>query len=347
MKIDLKKFINKENILKPKVLAFMFLFIGLIVVLIFLTCLNIFLRTPASAKNEETTFVIQSGESVRKIARNLEDSGLVKNDVLLLVYLKGKGLSGDLKAGNYRLAKNNTPLQVVDILTNGKVASIKITIPEGWTNLQISEYLEKKGVVAKDDFLSATKEKYDYDFLKDLPEGASVEGFLFPDTYNLPIGVTAKQIVERMLQNTNNKLTKELKAEIGTTKYNAFETITLASLVEREVSKPEDRKTVAGIFLARLVEGMKLQSDATIQYALNSNKKIFSYSEILVDSPYNTYQIQGLPVGPIGNPGMESILAVLRPQNTEFRYFLSTDGVTYYSKTLDEHEEKKARYLSD
>lgn len=343
MKINKEKLI--KNLSKPKMIAAISLVIFFLIMVGFFSVLNIFLNTPASSDKEEVSFTIEKGQSVRNIARNLEEKGLVKDDLLLLFYLKGKGLSGDLKAGNYRLAKNNTPKQVVDTLTNGKVASVKITIPEGWTNTQIADYLENKGIVEKNDFLAASKEKYNYPFLSDLPEGASVEGFLFPDTYLLSQNVTSKEIIEKMLQNFEEKLNDQIKTEIKSSSYNVFQTVTLASVVEREVSKPEERKLVAGVFLARLEEGMKLQSDATIQYILNSNKKIFNFEEIKVESPYNTYQNTGLPVGPIGNPGLDSILAVVRPQMTEFRYFLSADGVTHFSKTLDEHEEKKAKYL--
>jgi UPF0755 protein len=322
----------------------------ILIVLILLTAGGsyLYMRSYLNTRQTDTRtseLTITTGESVRAICRNLKEKGLIKQELPLLVYLKLTGKAGDLKAGEYRIAHNMTPIEIVDILTKGKVASRKITIPEGWTNEQIANYLEKEGVVSKAEFLKAAGKNYDYWFLKDKPAGASLEGFLFPDTYQVSLHSTAEQIVDKMLANFNSKVDSTRKLEIENSKMNAFETITLASVVEREVSKPEDRKVVAGIFQSRLDIDMALESDATVQYVLNSNKKIFSYEEAHTASPYNTYVNKGLPIGPIGNPGIESINAVLHPTMTDYLYFLSAKGVTYYAKTFDQHEANRTRYL--
>lgn len=304
-----------------------------------------YLNSPASKENKEVEFVIKSGESVRSIAKRLEEEKVIRNDFPFLVYLKLKGIAGDLKAGVYRLSPTNTPKEVIDILTNGKVASKKITIPEGWTIKEMGQYLEKQGIVTQIEFEAATKQKYDFEFLKDLPAGASVEGFLFPDTYQIPYNANSEEIVRRMLENFDSKLTADMRRMINASGYNTYEVITLSSIVEKEVFKPVDRKVVAGIFLNRLNEGMKLQSDVTVNYTLDKAKEGITYEDIKIDTPYNTYVVSGLPFGPVGSPGIDSIWAVLSPEFTEFRYFLTAEGTTYYSKTLDEHEEKKARYL--
>lgn len=314
-------------------------------ILIFAAIFNVYLNTPASKDKREISFEVKKGDGVREISANLKKEKLIKNDLYFLIYLKINGLVSSLRAGEYNIALNNTPRQVADILTKGKIASRKITIPEGWTNRQIAEYLDREGVVSKSDFLIAAKKHYGYTFLKDLPTGASLEGFLFPDTYQISLKATADDIVKKMLENFDEKYTTEMRNQVAATKLNTFEVVTLASVVEREVSKPEDRKIVAGIFWSRLNEDMPLQSDATIQYILNSNKKIFSYDETKVESPYNTYLYKGLPAGPIGNPGLDSIKAVINPEKTDFLYFLSANDVTYYSKTLSEHEAKRAKYL--
>jgi UPF0755 protein len=177
------------------------------------------------------------------------------------------------------------------------------------------------------------------------PGNVDLEGFLYPDTYIFEKNVTADEVVEKMLQNFDKKLTAGIKARAKNSELSLYEVITLASIVEREVAKPEDRKLVGSVFLNRLEIGMALESCATIQYITGENKKQFTYAETRVASPYNTYINRGLPPGPIGNPSIDSILAVIEPQDSNYLYFLSADGTTYFSRTLDEHETKKAKYL--
>lgn len=304
-----------------------------------------FLDKPLDKNAAETTFVITKGDGVRKIAANLEKDEIISQDLTFLIYLKLSGLSSSLQAGDYRLSAAMSPYTIADILTKGKVASKKITIPEGWTIDDIGTYLEKQGIVTKADFVAATKKNYEYDFLADKPAGQDLEGYLFPDTYQISVTANAEDIVRVMLDNFDKQLTTETRAAISGSGMNIYETVTLASIVEREVSKPEDRKVVAGIFLNRLNTGMALESCATVQYILKTSEKRLSYEQTRVESPYNTYLNTGLPVGPIGNPGSESIRAVLFPEKTDYYFFFSADGVTYYSKTLEEHNAKVAKYL--
>jgi len=263
-----------------------------------------------------------------------------------MVYLKLSGLSSSIQAGDYKLSGTMTPLTIADILTKGKVASKKITIPEGWTIDDIGNYLQQQGVATKADFNAATEKNYSYGFLADKLAGQGLEGYLFPDTYQISATANAEDIVKIMLDNFDSKLTPSLRAAISGSGRNIYQTVTLASIVEREVSKPEDRKVVAGVFINRLNIDMALESCATVQYILKTDDKRLTYEQTRVDSPYNTYLYKGLPVGPIGNPGIDSIQAVLYPQNTDYLYFFSAAGTTYYSKTLDEHEAKIAKYLN-
>lgn len=334
---------NKKTILIA--ITIMLVLLSLISTSIFLLYFRQFMHTPSSENNTEVTYTIESGESIRQIARELEHRDLLKDDFLFLAYLKIKGLSGQLIAGDYLLKGNMTPLQIIDVLTSGRVASVKITIPEGWTNEKIADYLNEKGIVTKEEFLVATKKNYDYSFLTQKPTDKDLEGFLFPDTYQLSYKATADDIVEKMLENFQKKVDVPLSKEISASGLKYYDLLKLASVVEREVAKPEDRKVVAGIFLSRLNEGMPLESCATIQYILKVNKTQFTYAETRTPSDYNTYIHPGLPAGPIGNPGLESVRAVIYPTITEFRFFLSADGTTYFSKTLEEHEAKKAKYL--
>jgi len=304
-----------------------------------------FLSTPLDKSATTTTFVVTKGDGVRKISANLEEKKIISADFTFMVYLKLSGLSSSIQAGDYTLSGSMAPKTVADILTKGKVTSKKITIPEGWTNDDIGTYLEKQGVVKKADFDLATKKAYNYEFLADKPATSDLEGYLFPDTYQISATANADDIVRLMLENFDEKLTPELRSAIKGSGMSIHETVTLASVVEREVAKPEDRKVVAGIFENRLNSDMALESCATIQYILKSDKVRFSYEETRVESPYNTYLHPGLPVGPIGNPGIDSISAVLYPEKSSFLYFFAAKGTTYYSKTLDEHEAKIAKYL--
>lgn len=345
-----KKFVQKIFSLskRKKIILISGLSLLLLVVIslgCFLYYFRAYMYTPVSENQNEITFTIEKGESVREIASDLESKELLKDDFLFLVYLKIKGLSGQLIAGDYLIRQDITPLQLIDTFTSGRIASIKITIPEGWTNDRIADYLNEKGIVTKEDFLTATKKSYDYPFLAQKPADKDLEGFLFPDTYQLSYKVTADQIVQKMLENFQKKVDTPLSKEISAAGLEYYDLLKLASIVEREVAKPEDRKVVAGIFLSRLDEGMPLESCATIQYILKVNKTQFTYDETRTPSLYNTYLNPGLPAGPIGNPGLESIKAVIYPTITEFRYFLSADGTTYFSKTFAEHEEKKVKYL--
>jgi len=304
-----------------------------------------FLNTPADKNGTEVTFVVTKGEGTRTISTNLVKKKIITQDFVFLVYLRLSGLSSNIQAGDYTLSPAMAPLNIADILTKGKVTSKKITIPEGWTIDDIGTYLEEENIVKKADFVTATKQKYTNDFLVDKPAGQDLEGYLFPDTYQISATSTAVEIVGLMLDNFGDKLSPDLRAAISGSGMDIYETITLASIVEREVAKPEDRKVVAGIFENRLNSGISLESCATIQYILKSDKPRFSYEETRVESPYNTYIYPGLPLGPIGNPGIDSIRAVLFPESTSYLYFFSADETTYYSKTLDEHETKIYKYL--
>lgn len=198
----------------------------------------------------------------------------------------------------------------------------KITIPEGWTVKQIDDYLAEKQILSKGDFLAVAKEK---------------EGYLFPDTYFLSEKPDASEIVKKMEDNFQQKT-----AGLNLTK----DDLILASIVEKEVTTDEDRKTAAGVFKNRLKYNMALESCATINYVLGGNKKILSREDLLTASPYNTYLHKGLPPGPIGNPGLAAINAALNPATTDYFYFLTgNDGKTYFAKTKTEQDQNKLKYL--
>lgn len=345
-KAELKNLDYKKSFWKSKLFIIITSICVFVLTILAVTTLymNHFLHEKNNNK-QAVEVVIVKGETVQKIAKGLKDKGVIEHDLPFLFYLKYKGLSGQLIAGEYQIQGSLTPLQVLDILTSGRVASKKITIPEGWTISDIGDYLQKNNIVTKEEFTAATKKQYNYDFLATKPANVGLEGYLFPDTYQISLKASAEDIVNKMLTNFDSRLTPDLKTEIAGSGMNLHQVLTMASIVEREVSKPEDRKVVAGIFSSRLKDGMPLQSDVTVLYSLGVKDKILTEADLKFASPYNTYLNKGLPIGPINNPGIDTIEATLKPTITEYRYFLAADGKVYYSKTLAEHQEKVTKYL--
>ncbi len=255
---------------------------------------------------------------------------------------------------------------------------LTITTIEGWTVKDIANYLDKQGIVPAEIFLSA-QEKFDgskYTFWNSIPKEADLEGFLFPDTYRIVKGSESNAIITKMLNNFANKLEtataqsrllgsryiipgyeKLILEELEQPGLTLYELITLASIVEKEAggfgssTNPEkllqERKTVAGIFLNRLSINQALESDATINYFTNSGRARSTEGDLAINSPYNTYKYRGLPPGPIGNPSLASLQAVLDPIETDYYFFFHTqpEGSIIYSKTFEEHRDKKARLL--
>jgi len=233
---------------------------------------------------------------------------------------------------------------------------------EGWNNREIAEYLEKEEIIKKDVFLKVV-ENYklqisNYKFLEDKPKGATLEGYLFPDTYRIYKEIPrdlrgekdseealAEHIIKKMLDNFDQKLTADLREEIARQKKTIFDILTMASIIEKE-ARGEDMAMISDIFWRRIRNGIPLQSDATINYVTGKYETQPSTEDLKVDSPYNTYKYSGLPAGPIGNPGFEAIRAAIYPKANNYWYFLHTkDGQTIYSRNFEEHKANKAKYL--
>lgn len=320
-------------------------FVLLTTALFTLATFDYFIHTPKQKAASEQLFTVQNGQGLRVISENLKNSNLISSDLMFMIYLKLSGLSGTIKAGEYDISPSMPPVEIADILTKGRVTSKTITIPEGWTIAQIGSYLEQNGIVTKDSFVAATKDVYDYDFLEKKPAELSLEGFLFPDTYQVSVTSTPRSLVVMMLDNFGRRVTPEMRAAAANSGIGLYGALTLASVVEKEANKPADRKIVAGIFVSRLNEGMRLQSDVTVAYGVGEDKKELTAADLQTESPYNTYLVDGLPVGPICNPGVESINAVLYPELTDFRYFIAANEQMFYAKTLDEHNINVAKYL--
>ena len=331
--------------LKTKVI---FLFVLLTVVLLFFFYYQIYFSGNSFCR-EEIIFSVSRGDDFREIGKKLEETGLIKNSFLFEFYALLSGKFRNFQAGSYYFCSNKSVVDIADTMYLGKTVQKKLTIIEGWNLEDIADYLEGLEIVDKDDFLKKTK-SFEFDnsfsFLEDRPENASLEGYLFPDTYFLPYDVDKNSIIKILLSNFDNKLGDDLREKIKNQEKSIFEIITIASLIEKEVRTFEDKKLVSGIIRKRLNIGMPLQIDATVSYITGRKTTKISITETQIDSPYNTYKYRGLPIGPICNPGLESIKAAVFPEETEYLFYLSKpDGETVFSKTLQEHNIAKNKYL--
>jgi UPF0755 protein len=284
-------------------------------------------QAPMDPKGQDRLVEIRSGLSTRSIAAKLKEEDLIRSELAFLVFTRLGGFL--LQAGVYRFSPAMTLGEIMEDLAYGQVAEHLITIPEGWRLTEIADLLERKNVAGKDDFLKAA---------------SGQEGYLFPDTYRFSLKVTSSEIVDKMRQNFDQK-TKDLALD--------RKTVILASIVEREAKTDEERASIAAVYLNRLKLKMRLEADPTVQYAktLVDLSLIESWPKITTDdyrgvqSPYNTYLSDGLPPGPICNPGLASLQAVLAPAPVDYLYFFhAREGQTNFSKTLEEHNAKKKEH---
>jgi len=321
--------------------------------LIFLFLAFIFYLTGRPFQSSKI-FIVESGQSLQKISQNLKNQQFLNSRYPFYFYVLIKGKDKELKPGYYSLSPSDSFMDIADKIIEGKNLKEEITIIEGWNLKDIGEYLEAKGIISQaEDFYgsdSSIAEKdfsEEFDFLKDKPKDLLLEGYLFPDTYEINKGASIEEIVSKMLDNFDQKLTPDLREEIKKQNKTIFEIVIMASLLEKEVKTKEDKELVSGILWKRLENKIPLQVDATITYITGKKTVKVSKEETQIDSPYNTYKYLGLPFGPICNPGLESILAAIYPQDSEYLYYLSTpEGETIFSKTLEEHNLNKAKYLS-
>jgi len=318
---------------------------------------------------QSQSFLVEQGESLFQISRNLEKEGIIKNKLFFILYVAALSKQTRLQAGEYLLSPSMNIVEVADKIISGDIPREIITIPEGWNLRDIAWYFEQRGMFLAEELfelvgfplvdysesvdLSRPKDFSDqFDFLRDKPETLSLEGYLFPDTYFVNEQGTMnneqyiEEIVKKMLTNFDRKLTNELREEIRTQGKTIFEITTMASLIEKEVRGLDDKEMVSGILWKRLENKVPLQVDATITYITGKKTTQVSKEETEIDSPYNTYKYRELPLGPICNPSIESIKTAIYPKESDYWYYLSTpEGETIFSRTLEEHNIAKAQYL--
>jgi UPF0755 protein len=305
---------------------------------------------PKQLGEEASIFEIQRGQNLDQIAANLQREGFIRSDLTFSLYARARGYSASLQAGKYALSGNLNAIEILNKIRTGDAVfdDVVVTFPEGWSIRQMGALLEDRGLFSQAAFEEAATMRPEYRdlwALERVDQGQLLEGYLFPDTYHVFPNSTPESVVRKMVGHLQEQLSGELIKEIRNQERTLHDVLTLASIVQREAPE-EDMQEIAGVFWKRLVERWYLESDATINYILRTNKLQPTFADTEVESPYNTYQNFGLPPGPIGNPGLRAIKAALHPQENPYYFFLhKPDGETVFSRTFREHIQAKRRYL--
>lgn len=316
------------------------------------------LDKPPSNDRSEVNFTVEEGELPIDVTARLEKEGLIENADAFMLLLKCRHAAERIQAGDHVMRRNMTMDEVILSLQRGTTRGVTITIRPGWRAEQIADYLATVNLPQfdKQEFLDIVKEGgASFAFLQDRPRNGSpgLEGYLFPETYQVLQGITAPQLVNRLLSEFDQRVTPDMRAQAAQQGLTLQEAITLASIVERETVKPEEAPIIASVYLNRIKAKTYLNADPTVQYAIGwvpESKQWWKTPVTLeeyqkVDSPYNTYLYPGLPPGPIAAPSMNSIQAVLNPAQTDYFYFLATgDGGHVFARTLEEQNANLGKY---
>ena len=300
---------------------------------------------PVHAEDGTTNVIvtIPKGSSVKTIAGILDSNKVIRNDLRFLILAKLSGYSTRLQAGEFLLPLGKKPIEILELLASAKPVSYSITIPEGLNAIQIAKIFAEGNWCEEAKFLQLV---HDPALIEEfgLTSGTSLEGFLFPDTYLFTKDILGADKVIRILLTRFKKVWGEETSGMSP-KPDVDKTVILASIVEKETAAPSERPLIAGVFHNRLKRGMRLQSDPTVVYGVQSYDGVITKKHLRTPTPYNTYTLPGLPVGPISNPGREAIAAVLHPQPSKHLYFVSkNDGTHQFSAKLSDHNRAVQKY---
>jgi len=304
------------------------------------------LTNPVQTDKQEQTFIIEPGDSVTQISAELESKRLIRNSRIFRLYLVWKGLDMTVQAGNYILSPSMTGIEIAFALQDATPAEVEFNILSGWRMEEIAASLPSSGLeITPEEFNNAVKNpKQQLDYL---PKGASVEGFLFPGSYYLVRDISADKLVSILLQNFCLYLSNDLREKFSLQGLDIFQAVILASIVEREAVVADEQPLIASVFYNRLSNGMKLESDPTVQYAIGFDseketwwKNPLSSVDLSIDSPFNTYLYYGLPPAPICNPNLSALQAVAYPAQTQYFYFRARcdgSGLHAFAETFEQH----------
>lgn len=339
--------------------------LGVVIILFFLflgrICFRLYWVSPAK-DSPFLSFEISEGQTLPVTIKELQKSGLLNNPYIFKWYLKKEKLDKKIQIGIFGLQPNLSIRSLAKIITDPEAAVIKLTFPEGWNLRDYAHYLENQSLFMAEELNELVgfpavdyKEIKDFPplknfvdkfyFLKDKSDRVSLEGYLFPDTYRFKKNIKLLEIVETLLKNFGDKINPYM-AEINNQHKSINEIVIAASLIEAEAKTESDRRLISDIIWRRLDVGLPLQLDSTVNYITGNKKPAISLAEQTIESLFNTYKHTGLPLGPIDNPGLQSILAAIYPEHNDYWFFLTgKDGQMHYAKNLKEHNENKRKYL--
>lgn len=305
---------------------------------------------PVDCGGDGIEFYVRPGQSVRSVATELQRRGVIRSARLFELYARLTGNTGRVQSGHYEVSTAQSARSVLADFASGAVIdrSMVVTFPEGWRLEQFAARLSARGVAEELAFLQDAVMQPAYQdlyVLSGLEQGADLQGYLFPDTYRFDPGSDPRAVVRRMVNRLAQNLPADWESQLRQQGRTLHEALTLASIVEAE-ALDDDIADVAGVFWNRLRSGRRLESDATVNYALGTSKRQPTFADTYVEHPYNTYRFVGLPPGPIGSPGREAIAASIDPPEIPHFFFLhKRDGQIVLSRTFSEHLAAKARYL--
>lgn len=353
-KMERPKIEKKKTNILLKVLIYMVLVIALATTFGIYTAKNYYKQAlgPMEVDNPKAVqVIIPTATTTTAIADILHEKGLIKNTLIFRLQVKDKGVGASLKAGEYTLSTDMDLETIIINLIKGvkNRETTRFTIPEGFEIRQTADKLSEEGIVNKDKFLELVNNKAnfqeEYPFLMELGENQSLEGFLFPSTYEIYLDSTEEEIIGKMLSEFEKIYNKKIKGRLEEVNLSLNEAITLASIVEREGKVDEERPLMSAVFHNRINQGMMLQSCATVQYILGERKENLTNEDTATPSPFNTYIHAGLPPAPIASPGEASLVAAVNPADVDYLFFVLTgdDGTHTFNKTYDGHLKAKPK----
>jgi len=298
---------------------------------------------PTEEHPSSKVIVIPDGSTFQQVAALLEREGLIKSRFFFVLFGKSQSAERKVHAGEYELNPGMTPAGILSMLLNGQVLLHPLTIPEGLTIVQIADLASQDGLTDRAEFLRLAKDR---EFVASLGIKAdTLEGYLYPDTYKFPRAVKAREVLVAMVEQLRQVVGPDLLARMQELKMTMHEVLTLASVIEKETGSGGERPEISAVFHNRLKKHIPLQSDPTVIYGLPTFDGNLHKKDLSSPSPYNTYRVQGLPPGPIANPGIQAIRSTLYPSNSRSLYFVSrNDGTHQFSATLIEHNKAVEKY---
>jgi UPF0755 protein len=331
MKIKDKAFLKKKTIIS----AFFLLIITVSVTSLILGIKH-FSEIPFSVSDEAVTVEIPQGTGLVRTSILLENKKLIRSALLLRAYAVMNRLEKKIRAGEYELKKNMSIAEILKVISEGKVKLHKIVIPEGFTLLQIAEIVDSSGITGGRPFLETAS---DITFIGKLGINAdSLEGYLFPETYFFPKNTSPEKIIRAMTAGVFSIFTPDIVRKAKSMGFTIHETLTLASIIEKETGSPGERPLISSVFHNRLKAGMRLETDPTVIYGIKNFGGNLTRNDLETPTPYNTYIISGLPPGPISSPGKAAIMAALFPADTNYLYFVSkNDSTHFFSSDYRDH----------